>query len=258
MKYQPFCWFLFFLIGVNGCLSQNNVDVENIEQVRAITDICPNEPTATLVSSNVEPISLDEGAIAKSGTVSSNKHIGYTFNAQSGQQLQYQTEDDLCLWLYSPENKLVTSTELPTTGKYTLQISTPQGSQSFNLSLGFKAKEVVQTRENFSTSKAQSNPIFKFSRSDFPKSLCGDPKPSNPKDYPVNFYPVHVPYSERNLVIAKSNFCEDSFPKISKDTGEKVIQISSFANKQKARDFGLFISSEFSEIKIGSPTVIYE
>ena len=211
-----------------------------------------------MASSNVEPISLSSNAIAKSGTVSSSKHIGYTFNARSGQKLQYQTEDDVCLWLYSPENKLVTSSELPATGKYTLQVAAPQGSRSFDLNIGFKAERVARTKNKYSASKVKSNSAFKFRRADFPKSLCGDDKPSNSRDYPVNFYPVHVPYSESNLSISQTYFCQDSFAKISKDTGDKVVQISSFTSKQKAREFGLFISSEFSEITIGSPTVIYE
>ena len=272
MKYRTLCLSLLLFVGGNGCSSRNNLDVENIKQVQAASDVCSTEPTATLASSNVEAISFDRDAIATSGIVSSSRHLGYTFNAQSGQKLQYQTEDDICLWLYSPENKLVTTTELPATGKYTLQVAAPQGSKSFDLKIGFKTEQAAPTEENnpaskatttptrekVSTSKARSNPTFRFRQADFPKSLCGDPKPSDSRDYPVNFYPVQVPYSDRNLSIARSYFCEDSFPKVSQDTGEKVVQISSFTSKQKARDFGAFISPQLSDVQIGTPTIIYE
>ena len=258
MKYQTLCLSLLLVMGVNGCLSQNNADVEKIKQVQAASGVCSTEPTATLGSNNVESISFDRGAIAISGIVSSSRHLGYTFNAQSGQKLQYQTEDDICLWLYSPENKLVTTTELPATGKYTLQVAAPQGSKSFDLDIGFKTEKASSTAENYPTSKARSNPTSRFRQADFPKSLCGDPKPSDSRDYPVNFYPVQVLYSDRNLSIARSYFCEDSFAKVSQDTGEKVVQISSFTSKQKAKDFGAFISSHLSDVQIGTPTIIYE
>lgn len=258
MKYQTLCLSLLLFIGGNACSSKNSVDVKTVEQVKTSTGVCPLKPTATLASSNVKSISFSNGAIAESGTLSSNKHIGYTFTAKSGQKLLYQTEDELCLWLYSPENQLVTTTELPATGQYILQVSAPKGSQSFDLTIGFKTKEVTQAKKSLPPSTVSSNPTFRFEQENFPQYSCGDPKPSNANDYPLNFYPVQVSYSEDNLAKATSYFCRDAFPKFSKDTGKKVVQISSFTNQEKAREFAAFINSRFSEVEVGLPTTVYE
>ena len=258
MKYQTLCLSLLLLIGGNACSSNNSVDVETVEQVKTISGVCPKEPTATLASSNVKSISLDRGAIAESGIVSSNKHVGYTFTAESGQRLQYQTEDNLCLWLYSPDNQLIATTELPATGQYTLQIAAPKGSQSFDLTIGFETKQVTQSKKSRPSSTVSSHSRFRFDQEDFPRYSCGDSKPSNPNDYPVEFYRVQVPYSETNLSKARAYFCRDALPTISQDTGKKVVQISSFTNREKARDFAVFVNTQISGVRLESPITIYE
>ena len=239
-------------MGGNACSPKNS------ETVTTSTGECPLEPTATLTPGNVKSISLTKGAIKESGTVSNNKHIGYTFTAKSGQRLRYQTEDDLCLWLYSPHNQLIATTELPATGQYTLQVATPQGSQNFDLTIGFKTKQVTPTKKSLSSSTVSSHSRFRFDRKDFPQYSCGDPKPSNPNNYPVKFYRVQVPYSKTNLSKARAYFCRDALPAISKDTGEKVVQISSFTNQEKARDFAVFVNTQISGVEIGSPIIIYK
>ena len=109
------------------------------------------------------------------------------------------------------------------------------------------------------TSRHQtSNQTFTFNPEDFPKYSCGDSKPTDPSDYPVEFYPVNVPYSEDNLFIAKSYFCRDAFQKRAKDTGKKEVQIASFTNKRKARAFAAFVNTQISKVRVGLPTVIYE
>ena len=255
MKYRSLCLFLLIFMGGNACSPKNNVDVETVETPDGE---CPQEPTATLASSNVKSISLSGKAIEESGVVSSNKHIGYAFTAESGQKLLYQTEDELCLWLYSPDNQLITTTELPATGQYTLQIAAPKGSQSFDLTIGLKTKQVTQAKKSRPSSTVSYNPTFRFDPENFPQYSCGDPKPSNPNDYPVEFYRVQVPYSETNLSKARVYFCRDALPAISQDTGEKVVQISSFTNQEKARDFAVFVNTQISGVKVGSPIIIYE
>ena len=245
-------------MGGNACSPQNRVDVETVEQVKTSTSECSLEPTVALAPSNVKSISLSRGVIKESGTVSNNKHIGYTFTAKSGQRLLYQTEDDLCLWLYSPNNQLITTTELPATGQYTLQVATPQGSENFDLTIGFKTKQVTPTKKSLPSSTVSSYSRFRFDQEDFPKYACGDPKPSNPNDYPVNFYRVQVPYNETNLSKARAYFCRDALPTISQDTGKKVVQISSFTNQEKARDFAVFVNTQISGVRLESPITIYE
>ncbi len=251
-------------MGGNACSPKNNIDVETVKTVETVETVetstgeCPQEPTVTLAPSNVKSISLSRRAITESGIVSSKKHIGYTFTAESGQRLMYETEDELCLWLYSPENQLITTTELPATGQYTLQVAVAKGSQSFDLTIGLKTKQVTQTKKSLPSSTVSFNPTFRFNQEDFPKYSCGDPKPSNPNDYPVKFYRVQVPYSETNLYKTRGYFCRDALPTISHDTGEKVVQISSFTNQEKAREFARFINPQISGVKVASPIIIYE
>lgn len=112
------------------------------------------------------------------------------------------------------------------------------------------------TPEPTSLPTLQSNQLF--SVSDFPKASCGDPLPSDSNEYPINFYPVFIPYSDANLGKASSHFCQDSLKKRRKDTGELVVQVSSFTSKEKAIYFAVFIRSEFENSMVGEPTVIEE
>lgn len=240
-----------------GCQS------DRIDAVETVADSygCPSEPTVTLSSSNVQTISLDSEATTVSGRVSPNKHQGYSFAATSGQKLQYETEDDLCIWIYTPNNQLVSTTELPVTGKYTLQVAAPRGEKSFELAIGFYKEKATQ-RKTSRTSKPKassvSKPVFRFKQADFPKASCGDPKPTDYREYPVSFYPVNVPYSLTNLDKTQLYFCQDAYKKISKDTREEEIQVASFTNYEKASSFARFIGSIIADARVGSPTTIYE
>ena len=89
----------------------------------------------------------------------------------------------------------------------------------------------------------------------FPKSSCGDPKPTNPSAYPVNFYPVYVPYSEFNLAKVKSKFCSDAF-KNRRNNGEEVIQVASFTSQEMASKFAQFVQSQISGAIVGPPTTV--
>ena len=120
----------------------------------------PPEPTATLDPSNVKSLDLGNEATIVSAMLNSNKYVGYVFTATSGQRLQYQTDDELCIWLYSPENQLLDTPELPVTGKYTLQIGLPKGSKSFNLTIGFQTEKIARTEKS-------SSPPSDFTSSNF-------------------------------------------------------------------------------------------
>jgi hypothetical protein len=270
MKRLQLFLYLLILLTVSGC--RNTATTTTAKATQTSSGECPSEPIATLNAKNVKSLDLDNQTTTVSGIVSSNKQVGYAFNAQSGQKFQYQTNEDLCIWLYSPDNKIIDSTELPVTGKYTLQIGVPQGSKSFDLTIGFQSEEqekqteqIARTEESSppknprrQTSNQTVNQTFTFNSEDFPKYACGDSKPTDPNDYPVEFYPVNVPYSEDNLFIVRSYFCQDAFQKRAKDTGEKEVQIASFTNEEKARAFAEFVYTQIPEVRIGSPTIVYE
>jgi hypothetical protein len=138
----------------------------------AITPVpCPNQPTIVLESNNVKPIDFSTQSITQSGMVSSNKSLGYTFEAKSGQKLSYTTNQDICIWIYTPDNQIITSRDLPTTGKYTIQVSVPKGSTTFDLVL------------NLENVTAASTPISSLSNNVWTTSTAAttsSPSPTSP------------------------------------------------------------------------------
>jgi hypothetical protein len=205
--------------------------------------------------------------------VSNNKSVGYTFEAKAGQKLKYQTDTDICIWVYTPDNQVVSSKDLPQTGRYTIQVSAPKGSKTFELNMSLETATAEISRSSTaapasqstetssastSTNAVSSTALPQFSKSDYPQSVCGDPIPTSPNVYPVNFYPVNIPYSEENLAKVHAYFCRDAFPKLSKDTGDKVIQVVSFTSLDKARAFANLVKLEIRGATVGSPTTVYK
>lgn len=101
---------------------------------------CPEQPQTRLDTKEVKLIELKNQIITESGIASKNKSIGYTFNAQQGQKLNYKTKADICFWVYTPDNELLNSGVLPKTGTYTIQISAPKGSTTFELSMNLDSE----------------------------------------------------------------------------------------------------------------------
>jgi hypothetical protein len=117
---------------------------------------CPSKAQATLENSNVKPISLSNQTINESGIVNSNKSIGYSFEAKSGQKLSYKTNQDICIWIYTPDNQILNSGLLPMSGKYTIQISALTGNTTFDLAM---LLETITEVSN-STSSTESTPLL--------------------------------------------------------------------------------------------------
>jgi len=119
-------WYLTIIL-LTGCK-------QSFGNSAGLSEDCANNPPA-LDGNNVKEISLNSGTITESGQLRNAQSKGYTFQAESGQKLSYQTKEDICIWLYSPDTTLLTGGELPKTGKYTLQVSSLQGSTTFDLDL---------------------------------------------------------------------------------------------------------------------------
>lgn len=97
---------------------------------------CPEKPSSTLDSKDVKAISIPtSGTTKESGQLNGGKSLGYTFEAQSGQKLSYQTKDDICIWIFTQDLTLLSNTDLPKSGKYTIQVAAPKGSTTFNLEM---------------------------------------------------------------------------------------------------------------------------
>jgi hypothetical protein len=212
-------------------------------QNSAVSDKCQDQPIQSLQSSNVKSITLP----AKLSDVASQEmQLGYTFEAKTGQKINLRNIANLCVWIYSPDNQLLSGENSPKTGKYTVQIASKKESKKFDIDIGFNDVNIATTP----SSTPQVN--FTFARSDYPKPSCGDPLPSDQKAYPINFYPVEAPYSTSNLDKIRANFCRDAFQKTS--DGIQLVQIASFTNKEKAQAFSSLVKSIVNGVKVGTPT----
>lgn len=121
-----------FLFTVITACSQTKQITENS------TLECPSKPKIALKSSNVKPILLNNQTIIESGMASTTKLVGYSVEAKSGQKLSYKTNENLCIWIYTPDNQILTTPHLPITGKYLIQIATPKGATTFDLSMNIE------------------------------------------------------------------------------------------------------------------------
>jgi hypothetical protein len=98
--------------------------------------------------------------------------------------------------------------------------------------------------------------INPFDQMRFPKSVCGDPLPTDSSAYPVNFYPVFVSLSDSNLQITQSRFCRDALPVVRKDTNVRAIQVASFRSAERANFFREYVSRGIADAEVGASTVI--
>ena len=248
------CLMLLVLAGCSASVKSNNTVASSTSNT---LNQCPDKPAGSLSSDRVKSIYLDSETVKESALVSPGKDQGYAFEAKAGQQINYRTAQNICTWIFTPNNEIVNSTNLPLDGKYTMQLAALTGSTAFELEMSLGEPERVSKNYTFQPTSTDSSTTqqYQFSSSNFPKVSCGDPLPSDPNEYPVTFYPVFVPYSEANLDKARSLFCQDALKVRHKDTQEIAVQISSFTNEKKSRSFANFINSEISDAEVGQPTV---
>jgi len=123
--------------------------------------ICPEKPVESLSGGDVKNIVLNQTPVKESGSISAGKMRGFIFKAISGQQLKYKTSENLCIWVFAQDNQLVTSKTLNADGNYTLQITVPQGTTTFELemSLDSKIAEVPKTVATSTPLASQSQPV---------------------------------------------------------------------------------------------------
>lgn len=258
IKRASVCLTLIILAGCSASVKSANIVSSSTPNT---SNQCPDKPAGSLSSDRVKPIDLNSQTVKESAIVSPGKDQGYAFEAKAAQQINYRIAQNICTWIFTPNNEIVNSTNLPLDGKYTIQVAALAGSTTFELEMSLEEPEQVSEKytsqststDSFNSSATQTDQ--QFAASNFPKASCGDPLPSDPNDYPVTFYPVFVPYSEANLDKARSLFCQDALKVRRKDTQEIAVQISSFTSEETSKSFANFINSEISDAEVGQPTV---
>jgi hypothetical protein len=120
---------VFIITLLVGCQQPSNPNV--ISPVSK----CSETLIPTLKEKNVKTISLNTQEIKESGTAYLDTSIAFSFDAQSGQDFTYRTDDNICIWVYTPDSQILTNSKLPRNGKYIVQVSAPRGQTTFNLSM---------------------------------------------------------------------------------------------------------------------------
>ncbi|BAY95333.1 MULTISPECIES: hypothetical protein [unclassified Tolypothrix] len=157
---------IVLLLFNSGCKSQSQTLGQAPLNTPGAT--CPDKPVDSLDTKNVKQIQLTSQPIKESSQLRAGKDLGYTFEAQSGQRLNIQTNDEICIWVYTPDNQIITGKDLTQTGKYIIQISVPKGLSTFDLQLALESSskpiysnQPTTTQEpNISTSEVQSADTF--------------------------------------------------------------------------------------------------
>jgi len=146
------------LLGLAGC--QQSIPT-------AITPVskCSDKPVNSLDTKNVKPISVNMQEVKESGIVRSDSSVGFSFDAKSGQQFSYRTDENICIWVYTPDNQLLTNSKLPLDGKYVVQVSAPKGQATFNLAMKINNNETIQSLATEKTTPELSPQVAKSSTS---------------------------------------------------------------------------------------------
>jgi hypothetical protein len=139
------------ILTISGCGSSFNHS--------SLSKNCPVKPDRTLRKEAIDFTTLKDQKIRRSGKVRKGEYIGYTFNAKSSQKLKYSTEENLCIWVYAPNNQLLDITEpLPIDGEYTIQVSVAQGLTTFDLDLSLDSPKLSPQSSATSPSKTPPQP----------------------------------------------------------------------------------------------------
>ena len=127
---------LFFcLLTTYGCQSELPTPIKSASG-------CPVIPPQNALLPKIEDISIDKG-IKVSGTVRAGEYIGYRFESKQADELSFSSDKSVCVWVFSQSLDLLKDNKLPKAGKYTIQVTVPQGTSTFNLDLKLGSTVVV-------------------------------------------------------------------------------------------------------------------
>ncbi len=140
---------ILMIFGLFGCdalspESQNSSVEESV--------IVPSSPVDCSVRSqqelrNPQPLDFSELTVRKQGTITAEEDLVFVFQGEPGDRLSYEyDEEQLCLWVYAPNNDRISEGELTRTGQYMIQVSSryPQGTYDLEIDL---RNPIVLTRQ---------------------------------------------------------------------------------------------------------------
>ncbi|MDH6106193.1 hypothetical protein NWP22_09995 [Anabaenopsis tanganyikae CS-531] len=155
---------------------------------------CPDKPTLNLDQQTLEDINLYQSLI-KSGRVTATKSLGYRFDAESGQTLNYSTNDDVCIVVYTPDNQIIDTGELTTSGKYILEVSAPQGTRTFNLSMSLTTPQPVSNEPIAVNPPSNTTHTIIYTPAPVPQQATPQQPPAVVVPPPLTPSPKNIPIS---------------------------------------------------------------
>jgi hypothetical protein len=109
------------------------------------TTSCAGKPWNDLAPQDVTLLNLENGEANESGIAYHDRSTGYSITAEADQNLVYQTDANVCVWVFTPDSNLLSSGKLPQTGTYIIQIAALQGSQTFDLLVKLEGEDSPTT-----------------------------------------------------------------------------------------------------------------
>lgn len=148
--------FPLIVLLISAC---NAINAQSLtgNQVKSSSGKCPDKPTGSLNINKVETIQLGSQPVTKSAQVQAGQYLGYTFAAESGQKLNRETKENICIWVYAPDNQIITGKDLLQTGKYIIQVTAPQGSTAFDLKLSLELPATSDNTQDVSNSNSSAS-----------------------------------------------------------------------------------------------------
>ena len=133
---------LVILASCKGSLNSEDSGVKATTSTQVETQECPTTPGGSLT----DPTSIDimGKTVQKSGSLRSKDNIGFTFSGKQGQKLNYSYNDEVCVWIFAPDNTILSGTELPTDGIYMIHVASLKGTTSFDIEVGLSEPTIVQ------------------------------------------------------------------------------------------------------------------
>jgi uncharacterized protein YpmB len=115
------------------CLLTSCIDTTKTQKItkQQPTNKCSTALASSLKESNVKFLSGSTNSQKVNGIASSENPVGFLVPAKAGQLIKYTSSDDVCITLFSPDSKPMTSGEIGADGKYIIQVSVPEGSRTF-------------------------------------------------------------------------------------------------------------------------------
>ncbi|CAD0228851.1 conserved hypothetical protein [Planktothrix agardhii] len=107
---------------------------------------CSEQPSGNIAPPNIKLINLTAINTKESGQIRQGSYLAYQFSAKAGQQLNYRTEDNLCIWVYAPDRQLIKTKYLPQTGQYTIVLTALKGATTFDLKMSLGSHGATGTQ----------------------------------------------------------------------------------------------------------------